>query len=65
MSFRLIVEHNQQKVELTLDDLKKFPTTTITATVQCAGQRRSEFKEVRPGLFYFQSNFHFFETSSK
>lgn len=37
----------KKEVELTLDDLKtKFPLTTITATLQCAGNRRSEMNKV-------------------
>lgn len=37
----------KKEVELTLNDLKtKFPVTTITATLQCAGNRRSEMNKV-------------------
>nr|CAD7194648.1 unnamed protein product [Timema douglasi] len=31
-----------------LDDIKKFPKHTITATIQCAGNRRGEMSKVKP-----------------
>lgn len=31
-----------------IDDLKKMPKHTITATIMCAGNRRSEMIEVKP-----------------
>nr|CAD7443809.1 unnamed protein product [Timema bartmani] len=31
---------------LSLDDIKKFPKHTITATIQCAGNRRGEMSKV-------------------
>nr|CAD7454698.1 unnamed protein product [Timema tahoe] len=33
---------------LSLDDIKKFPKHTITATIQCAGNRRGEMSKVKP-----------------
>ena len=36
-------------VELSLDDLKtKFKSHTVTATLQCTGNRRHEINEVKP-----------------
>lgn len=32
---------------LTLSDIKKYPKYTITSTIQCAGNRRSEMKKVK------------------
>lgn len=32
---------------LTLEHLKKFPKHTITASIQCAGNRRGEMSKVR------------------
>lgn len=48
-SYRLQVEGLQGgTLTLTLDDLKtKFPKHTVTATLQCAGNRRSEMNQVR------------------
>jgi sulfite oxidase len=37
-----------QVKEYTLEDLKKFPKTEITATIQCAGNRRNEMHNVKP-----------------
>ncbi|XP_066992012.1 sulfite oxidase, mitochondrial isoform X2 [Anabrus simplex] len=45
-------------MKLTLEDLKtKFPKYTITAAVQCAGNRRSEMTQVKPvkGLSWGQA----------
>lgn len=33
-------------VTLKLDDIKKFPKYTVTAAIQCAGNRRSEMSQV-------------------
>lgn len=33
---------------LSLDDLKKFPKRTVTTTIQCAGNRRSEMVKLKP-----------------
>ena len=39
----------QEPVYLTLDDLRtKFKQYTITATIQCAGNRRSELADIKP-----------------
>ncbi|XP_067880703.1 sulfite oxidase, mitochondrial isoform X2 [Heterodontus francisci] len=48
--FRLeIMGEGLKSIQLTLDDLKtKFPKHAITATLQCAGNRRSEMNAVRP-----------------
>ena len=36
-------------MELSLDDLKtKFRSHTVTATLQCTGNRRHEINEVKP-----------------
>jgi sulfite oxidase len=36
-------------VELTLDEVKtRFEQHTVSATLQCAGNRRHELKEVKP-----------------
>ncbi|XP_076066084.1 sulfite oxidase isoform X2 [Oratosquilla oratoria] len=42
---------------LTLEDIKKFPKYTVTATIQCAGNRRSEMVKVKPvkGLSWGQA----------
>ncbi|XP_078390695.1 sulfite oxidase, mitochondrial [Cetorhinus maximus] len=47
--FRLeIMGEGMKSIQLTLDDLKtKFPKHTITAALQCAGNRRSEMNAVR------------------
>ncbi|KAF2364052.1 Oxidoreductase molybdopterin-binding domain [Trinorchestia longiramus] len=37
-----------QERHLSLTDIKKFPKHTITAAVQCGGNRRSEMVKVRP-----------------
>ncbi|RZC37714.1 sulfite oxidase, mitochondrial [Asbolus verrucosus] len=42
------VEGSNKTVLLTLDDLKKFPKHTITATIMCAGNRRSEMTKEKP-----------------
>lgn len=45
----------KKPVSLSLKDLKtKFPTTTVTTTIQCAGNRRSEMNRVKEvkGLFW-------------
>lgn len=45
----------KKPVSLTLKDLKtKFPTKTVTTTIQCAGNRRSEMNKVKEvkGLFW-------------
>ncbi|XP_076012857.1 sulfite oxidase, mitochondrial [Genypterus blacodes] len=47
-SYRLHVEGLPGgALTLSLDDLKKFPKHTITATLQCAGNRRSEMNKVK------------------
>lgn len=38
------------EVALTLADLQAYPPHTITATLQCAGNRRNEMSEARPGV---------------
>lgn len=39
----------KKSIKLSLDDLKtKFPKHTIVATIQCAGNRRSELARVKP-----------------
>ncbi|XP_043537803.1 sulfite oxidase, mitochondrial [Chiloscyllium plagiosum] len=48
-TYRLqVIGEGLKSIQLTLDDLKtKFPKHTITATLQCAGNRRSEMNAVR------------------
>lgn len=40
----------------TMDELKKLPKHTVTAAIQCAGNRRSEMSEVNLFLFVFTNN---------
>ncbi|XP_030756918.1 probable sulfite oxidase, mitochondrial isoform X2 [Sitophilus oryzae] len=42
------VEDKSKILTFTLDELKKFPKHTITATIMCAGNRRSEMTKVKP-----------------
>ncbi|GLV31930.1 shopper [Carabus blaptoides fortunei] len=42
------IEGKQKVVTLTLEQLKKFPKHTVTATIMCAGNRRSEMTKVKP-----------------
>lgn len=38
-----------KETKFTLNDLKtKFPKTTVTATIMCAGNRRNEMKKIKP-----------------
>uniref|UniRef100_A0A1B6LRG4 Sulfite oxidase n=1 Tax=Graphocephala atropunctata TaxID=36148 RepID=A0A1B6LRG4_9HEMI len=37
-----------KETTLTLDDIKKFPKYTLTACIQCAGNRRGEMSTVKP-----------------
>lgn len=47
-AFKLtIIDINNNSKSLTLDELKKFPKVTITAAVQCAGNRRGEMSKVK------------------
>lgn len=41
------IEGHEKKLILTLDDLKQMPKKTITATVMCAGNRRSDMTKVK------------------
>ena len=41
--------------ELTLDDIKKFPKHTVTCTIQCAGNRRSELNNVNCQLSNYEN----------
>ncbi|CAH2002488.1 unnamed protein product [Acanthoscelides obtectus] len=41
------IEGAKKTVSLSLDDLKKMPKKTITATIMCAGNRRSEMVKVK------------------
>ena len=40
------VEGRKKCLVLTLDEIKKLPRHTITATIMCAGNRRSEMVKV-------------------
>nr|CAH7716926.1 unnamed protein product [Callosobruchus chinensis] len=42
------IEGVKKRVSLSLEDLKKMPKKTITATIMCAGNRRSEMVKVKP-----------------
>ncbi|EEZ97850.1 sulfite oxidase, mitochondrial [Tribolium castaneum] len=42
------IEGKNKTLSLTLDELKKLPRHTITATIMCAGNRRSEMTKVKP-----------------
>lgn len=44
----LEIEGRKKSIRLTMDDLKKFPEHTVTATVMCGGNRRSEMTKVKP-----------------
>lgn len=44
----LDVEGSKKTIRLTMDDLKKFKEHTVTATVMCGGNRRSEMTKVKP-----------------
>jgi sulfite oxidase len=47
-SYRLTVEGMVKKpFRISLDELRRLPRVTVAATVQCAGNRRSEMMEVR------------------
>ncbi len=50
--YRLTVEVpttlGKRSLQLSLDDLKKLPVAEITATLQCAGNRRSDIADVKP-----------------
>lgn len=48
-SFRLVVEGMVRKpLSLSLADLAKLPQTSVVATMTCAGNRRSEFNQIKP-----------------
>ncbi len=48
-SYRLCVDGLVgQPLTLSLDELARFPAHTVTATLQCAGQRRRELTEFKP-----------------
>lgn len=40
---------------LSLEDIKKFPKHTITAAIQCGGNRRSEMAKVRNSYINYKS----------
>lgn len=44
----LEIEGEKKSIRLTMDDLRKFPEHTVTATVMCGGNRRSEMTKVKP-----------------
>lgn len=49
-TYELEIEVPGQKetISFSLEELKKFPKVTITATIMCAGNRRSEMVKVKP-----------------
>ncbi|KAJ8945682.1 hypothetical protein NQ318_012401 [Aromia moschata] len=42
------IEGTNKTATFTLDELKKFPKHTITATIMCAGNRRGDMMKVKP-----------------
>ncbi|CAL4120901.1 unnamed protein product, partial [Meganyctiphanes norvegica] len=49
-TFALEIEmEDSSEKTLSLDDIKSFPKQTITASIQCAGNRRSEMFKVKAG----------------
>lgn len=42
------VEGEGKNIVLTLDEIKRMPKVTITATLMCSGNRRIEMDKVRP-----------------
>ena len=48
-AFKLSIEGEVERpLELSLDELRKFPRESLHATLTCAGNRRSEFSAVKP-----------------
>lgn len=47
-TYQLDIEIEQKTISFSLDELKRMPKTTITATVMCAGNRRSEMTTIKP-----------------
>ncbi|GAB1598553.1 sulfite oxidase-like [Argonauta hians] len=41
------IENSKKAISLSLKDLKKFPKHEVISVVQCAGNRRSEMKEIK------------------
>lgn len=50
----LEIEGQKKTHKFTMKDLKKLPEHTVTATIMCGGNRRSEMAKVKPvrGLFW-------------
>ena len=49
-NFKLTIDlsaYGKGKIELTMDDIQKLPKTEINATLQCSGNRRGGFNEVK------------------
>ncbi|KAI8815733.1 uncharacterized protein EV422DRAFT_510392 [Fimicolochytrium jonesii] len=49
--FKLVIDGDglaKDEVELTMTDLRKLPKHTITATLQCAGNRRKHMSDLKP-----------------
>lgn len=49
-TFKLTIDlsaYGKGKLELTMDDIQKLPKTEINATLQCSGNRRGGFNEVK------------------
>jgi DMSO/TMAO reductase YedYZ molybdopterin-dependent catalytic subunit len=55
-SWRLTIdgEHVSRPLSLSIAELKRFPKTTVTCVLQCAGNGRSFFRPVVPGLQWGQ-----------
>lgn len=53
----LEVEGSNKTLTFTLEDLKKFPKHTITASVMCAGNRRSDMGKVLRLPRYFRFDY--------
>lgn len=49
-NYKLVVDltaYGKGKLELSLDEIKKMPKTEVTVTLQCSGNRRAGFNEVK------------------
>lgn len=57
ISLEEVDKENRSTVSFTLDQLKSFPRVSVTAAIQCSGNRRSEMQRVKSvqGLSWKQS----------
>lgn len=42
-----VVVEGKPPVKYSLDELMAFPSTTVEATIQCAGNRRNEMSKIK------------------